>query len=83
MWQEHKQRQLWNVFNKAQPKDSSGFFLSEIVSMYTTCKTQRDPKLQTQKKIHFAAAAFEETLGESICIVTELIESISVFSKTL
>lgn len=51
--------------------------------MYTTCKTQRDPKLQTQKKIHFAAAAFEETLGESICIVTELIESISVFSKTL
>lgn len=49
--------------------------------MYTTRKTQRDPKLQTQKKIHFAAAAFEETLGESICIVTELIESISVFFK--
>lgn len=53
--------------------------------MYTTCMTQRDPKLQTQKnkKNHFAAAAFEETLEESICIVTELIESISVFSKTL
>lgn len=71
---------MW-IFPVGNSFRSFGFFLSEIVFMYKIYHMQ-DPKRRKapkRKQFYFAAAAFEETLEESICIVTELMESKFVF----